>query len=390
MYINKKLKRNIAICVFSMISTIILTNSLYALNQKENVLNLTATQIIKNNDIDLAKNINNNEIVLKINNVDISYEKYAYYLAKEKIKIDGGNSSYWENENQMLVSKSSKVTMEDLEIIVLNKMKNIAALESLANEYNIIITNEMVEQKYSQIVNEYGQEAIDNLLKEENISLNLYKEMLKDTIIEEKVFYTIFREDIKNNINKTEFAGYRQILITYEDNNNLFDGEYLTKEINNVDNIPIGDNSSSTKRDITNGVGKVRKLTEQEAISLIDDIYNNIQQGEDFNTMLSKYGESNEFINNETKYVKINTLPKVENDILFELEINEISKPFKNDQGYIIIIRDELSNSYIENNLMYFATDEIWARYNKIINEKAETLETQKTLYYLGAYANSF
>lgn len=471
MYIRKKIKRNIAVVVSLVLMFDIGFVSIKHLRKQSNFP--LAANIVENSNKDLSKDLPNDDIILTINDTNITYEKYKYYLDKEKLQIDNGDNNYWKSTNKDDIMENSKTTKLELENAVLQKIKSVVALENLQQEYDIIVTEEEVEKEYLELLSMYGQETIDDLLVEKNLTLELYKEMLKNSLIEEELLIKMFAEEIYNNLDISKIAGYKKILITYSDtlNENYLNQEirtsqaqsdnlllrpknmenpiensdevenseesilettedviqenielyedlsnkqskkllnqYTAKSITNIDyekqNNKLINNSLYNQKQkskeitqnivvtkIDNGIGEVRKLTQVEAKDLIDNIYNQLEQGADFDNLLSIYGEDIEFVDLLPEYVMYGDLNEPYNTKLFELQTNEYSTPFVSELGLEIIIRLEPSREYIDENIIYFAPDEIWNRYSKIVSKKINDLVVTKNKNYVYAFANAF
>ena len=479
MYIGKKLKRNICITL-SVLLTFNIGYSMFKTYGKQTSFP-QAAKILEKTNKDLSLDIDKDDIILTIDDVEVSYEKYKYYLDKEKALVDNGDNSYWdttkinnETSSESIV-ENAKITKLELENAVLKKIKNVVALEKLQKEYDIIVTDDEVENEYFKLISTYGKQTIDDLLIEKNLTVELYKEMLRNFLVEEELLNKMFSKDVYENLDMSIVAGYKKILITYSDEiaeNNLTqemqssqkqsDNLLLKENQNNINNKEVVDetiesvestnttieeniiayeniNSDNTNTNtntnnneqinkysnekidyeknknklvnysiykhkslvkdyreniiitkIDNGIGQVRKLTQLEAKELIDNIYKQLEEGASFDDLLSIYGEDADFITLFPKYVKYGDLKEPENTKLFELEIGEYSAPFIGELGYEIFIRTEPSKEYVEENILSFASDEIWTRYSKIVTEKTNALTVKKNKNYVSAFANAF
>lgn len=372
MYFNKKLKRQLTICFIGILIIISISYAFWYHN-KTNITQteILAAKILDNTKEDYTSLINDDEIILIVGNTEITYDKYSYILNKEKTKIDGGDNSYWNNdkpifnkqETLMTTVENAKMSKEELEEQVLQTIKNSIALKQLQEEYNISITDEKVNEEYNKIIEYYGKESLEQLFKDNSLNETLYKELLKESLLEEELLKSMFRNEINNEQNLTSLSGYQRLLITFDDNNS------------ELENLPKT---------------SIHRLNETEAKIVIDNIYEELLNGASFNDMLDKYGEDNSFINHEIKYVKQNELLEPENTTLFDLKVNHFSQPILTNYGYVILYRYEPSKEYIENNIMDFATEEIWVRYRKIVLDKANNLNIEKTNLYVSAFANAF
>lgn len=421
MYIDKTIKRMFV--TFLAISILTMSFSTLLWYKTENLNNgKTIDEVIEKTNV-AKKEIDPKEIVLTIDDVEISYEKFSYYLNKEKNSIDGGNDDYWTNTTSEIsninsntisieeaIENNTKLTKSDLEERVLNRLCNIVALQKLQEEYYVVVSPEDVENEYNEVVTQYGQDVIDKLITDNNLTIDLYKDMLQTSLAEEKLFDKMFSKDILSNTTSNEFAGYKRLLITFKDdieNKSLNDVAIENpSNISSLDEIVESSKTNNLKKDelydseyeeeITtvnkeiSSVGTIRKLTSTEAKTLIDNIYKDLQNGASFDEILNQYGEDSAFINNEISYVKNTELLEPENSNLFSLKENEFSKPFISQDGYEILMRLPVSEEYIHENIMYFTNDETWTKYSKVLSDKTSSLKTSKGNNYIEAFINAF
>lgn len=254
-------------------------------------------------------NIQPSEIVLTIDGVDITYERYQYYLNNVKSSYDYGANEYWFEDMPIrptdLASSTDTTTVEmaqkkdylSVEEEAINEISKIVAIEKLAKEKNIEVTDKEVKDYINNYITSIGEESFNATLESNNISRTLYENIVKDILLEDKVLKAQYHDEIYKSINFKDIAHIKHILITYNDE--VTTNNDITNEVKDI----VNNN--------TNGnVIKVATLNKETNVYEKQDtaskILNTYKSGE--TVTINSISDDEEWItityNNEDAYIK--------------------------------------------------------------------------------------
>lgn len=468
----KKNERLISIVVvlFLILLVFIGTNSKFLEKENNKEIKAIASETIEKENELKHTDIALNEIVLTIDGEPITYEKYRYYCDSLKKDIDNGNESYWFEDDTTILTddKSNQIakvnahqSKMDLELEVIEKLKEIVVINKLAVEYKIEVTQEELDTKLQSIIDSVGEDEFNKVLIENNISRSLYVDILKSTMQEEKLLKVLFYDEIKAKMEEMDIARVKHILITYndeiitsgditqemenaiienitqnqtgiiindaivyeeQDENSTNLGELKVDDIITINNISedsiwctisynnkdafvkmefVKLNEETIEDEETIMVAKelneddivVKQLTKQEAYDLSKEILTKLDNGEDFDVLMQQYTEDASMIDNPNGYYIVRTKDMKETIIettAFELEENQYSKIIETNLGFHIIYKCPLEESYIKDHILDYANDEIWLKYDNLLEQKTIGYEYIIGENYINAFTNVF
>lgn len=110
---------------------------------------------------------------------------------------------------------------------------------------------------------------------------------------------------------------------------------------------------------------------EEERLAFAQELLERARGGEDFDSLISEYGEDPGMTTNPDGYyfTKDDSYVQEFKDASFALEENAISEPVKTDYGYHIIQRLPIDDEYVKENRSTFLSDELYEAYGKLIEE---------------------
>ena len=435
-------------------------NLLNEANIKKSIASIGTEQIAHMNYVSL----DTNDVVLKIGDEEITYEKYQYYLETIKTSIDEKDESYWfekntttikDNNANVLSIVDTSISPLELEGKVIERLKEIVIINEYAKKYKIDITEEKVNANLQSIIDTVGEEEFYDVLKKNNISIELYKDILKNTMQEEELLKAIFKDEIIKNVSVDDIARIKHILITYNDE--IVSSGDITEEMENIinENVQIGTTTTNTKvyekedvnsktltifkenetftikeisedgqwivilynsqnayienkdiiieekiisqdtneENIINNENIVKQLSKQEAFDLSKEILNKLDNGADFDALMQQYTEDASMIGNDAGYY----LQKTEDEealiiekVAFTLEENSYSKIIETNLGFHIIYRLPLEDSYLNEHLLDYTTDDIWEAYDALLEQETQKLKCEYKDNYVDAFTNTF
>ena len=291
----------------------------------------------------------NAETVLTIGGFDVPYEVYRCAVLTQRNSYE---SKYGDN---VWTGDSAAQMKEELEDDVLAYLKNLYAVLSLGEDYNISkedpVITEGLEAKRESDIQEYGNEDnFEDALALENMNDSVYRFLTSVSLVSDELYYAMInagdintdKEYVKNIIESDEFIRVKQVLIS--DTNGKSDAENREK------------------------AEKVLALA---------------REGKDFDELVSEYSEDLYMFGNTHGYYMIKGVWHKEfENAAFKLEIGEISDIIKTDSGYSIIKRYEKEDDYMEQSFDTLAKSYYDSVFSVTRENRAEGLEIHTTELY--------
>lgn len=324
--INKKLVIA-SLCILVIISVII---TVFILNNKEKV-------VITIDDVEYTES---------------DFNMYAYLIKYDYFGIDGTKLS--ENTLNTQVTNDSEETIgEYLKDKTISKIKVSAAILRIANENNITLTDddlqEIAEEKEVFINNLGGNNEYKQMLKDNHTTDDAYLKAAKIDKLYSKIFDNLYAEGKRNDLSDEELKNFA--LFYQTDYVKIKQIILLKKDINT--NKYLSDTIINQKEELANSlVTKVSK--------------------DNFDKLIKKYSESYTGEVSSEYYLKTSL---VENLFVAinDLEVDEISGVISTDYAYHIVIREELDDKYLED---YYNSK----REEKLVEDISDNLEKIATI----------
>ncbi len=291
-------------------------------------------------------------VVMTVGGIDVTYEVYRYFAMNLRYEIDGGDKSFWEsaeNKDELLAELEQKIN---------DAILTTYAIFACGNAYGATEDDpaiaDVIKVKVDQFVGNYDSKS-DYVKDIKNYYMNhaVVKLMISSEIIEEELYYGLQNAGkistdetyLNNYFRSDDFIRAKQVLIAFDaDGDGYDDGDHEAK------------------------------------YALAETVLAKARAGEDFDSLVQKYGNDLMMFNNTDGYYFMRGVYVEEfENAAFDLDIGEISDIVETSEGYSIILRCEKEESYIKSH-----TDELTETYgrgkfNQILSDYKSELEISKT-----------
>ena len=250
-----------------------------------------------------------------INGIDVPYALYRYYFANVRYKYDGGDESYWEENDYT----------EEIRAEVMRYIRRSYAMEECAKQYGVELTEAEKAKVEQSIMTDRLQYADDDeyyrSLDGNFLTVDTFRYVEETASLEEKML------------------------------------DYLTSEASGP---KISDNPALIRRYIDNYVIRCDHILilnnegddVNENETLINELYEKLLSGADFEQLKEQYSEDEQTKYSGTGYYMAEgDISQILSDAAFSLEVGQMSGVISAPYGYHIVKRLEKDEDYIENNL---------------------------------------
>ena len=281
------------------------------------------------------------QTVLSIDEFEVSYELYRYFICNYMDSLAAGDEEYWTQERADTLS-------EDIHEATFSSLKNLYAVLSLCKKYGIERDDKAIQTLVDSAVEnataEYGDEsAFADALAENHMTLSVFRFLTTVDLCRNELYYAMLNdgtiepdlEKIASIVRSDAFIRIKQILIA-------------------------------------NDAGESESDTRQKA----ENLRRRAMDGEDFDALVQEYGKDLFMFNNTDGYYLCRGVwHKAFEDAAFSLEIGEISDVVKTDAGFSILLRCEKDPAFIDANLDELCDDYREAQFCLILEEKANSMK---------------
>lgn len=329
-------------------------------------------------------------VVMSINGNDITLTEYRYYFLNIKSSYDYGDNSYWNGESYesddgevISAEQSADEKLAALKEQVLTYLKNNYTVESFAASNNVSLSDDEIEKakkQYSDDIEEYkaANSLSDDDWKDYLDSIYCTEELYQKSVVRQNLEYktirTLYEDDFKENV-LSNYVMAKHILFS------TTSPQYEEKE------IP----EDATDEEIESITAENEKLKEEaaeklkkEKLAIAEEVLQKAKNGDDFDELIAEYNEDpGETQNDDGKYdgYLFTTGEMVEEfeDAAFALGIDEISDVIETDYGYHIIKRVDISDSYLDDNIVdiMMTNDTYYQKYSTAVKELLDTVDIQ-------------
>lgn len=284
------------------------------------------------------------EVMFTINGLPVDFASFRHYVMYNKPVFDGGDESYWTEENQT-----------EFFNLIKDEFKYYYSNVLLANEKDVKLSEEDTNYIKSQIdalkesTDGNGQASFEESLGEMFLTEEIYTDLVTyEFYIQELVESMVDKKEIDDYINKN-YVTVQHVLISTDDE----EGNALSEE------------------------------AATEKLNLANDIYAKAVGGEDFRALIDQYGEDPGMTAQDSyTFTKGKMVIEFE-EASFQLNVGEISEPVKSDFGYHIIKKLPLNKNAtpIEDSTDYLniVYELGYSEYSSEITEYMETVEVTDT-----------
>ena len=350
----------------------------------------TAETVIAEEYFDSTPVGDSDTVVMSINGNDITLAEYRYYFLNIKSSYDYGDNSYWNGEayesdegEMVSAEQAADDKLAALKEQVLTYLKNNYTVESFAASNNVSLSDDEVEKakkQYSDDVEKYKAENSfsdddwKNYLDSIYCTEDLYQKSVIRQNLEYKTIRTLYEDDFKENV-LSNYVMAKHIL--FSTNNPQYDEKEIPEGATDEEIADITAQNEKLKEEAAEKLKKEKRAIAEEVLA-------KAKNGEDFDELIAEYNEDpGETPNDDGKYdgYLFTTGEMVEEfeTAAFALGIDEISDIVETDYGYHIIKRVDISDKYLEDNIVdiMMTNDTYYQKYSTAVKELLDTVDIQ-------------
>ena len=290
------------------------------------------------------------ENIATIAGIDVPAQLYRYFFMNIKYSYDYGDESYWETYPEQV---------EYVKLSALNYMQNYAATLALAEEYGIEITEEdtaAIEDSINSAIDSAGSYALfEEQLEYSYLTEDLYRELLRVELLSSSVYKYLFNEGGEYYITDEQLA------------------EYIKEEYILSRHILISNDNENKE-------------------SLIEEVQEKLDNGEDFRTLEEEYSEDTGSTTNYPDGLCYTEGTMITDfyETALNTKVGEISTVDTTEYGYFFIERLELTDEYITNNSETLYDEYYNATYNTVVSSFMDDATYTYNEYYESITIDSF
>ncbi len=334
-------------------------------------------------------------VVMTVNGREITLEEYRYYFLNVKSTTDYGDETVWDgtestSEDGTVISAEEDIEnkLKMLKSQVDTYIKNNYTVEVMAENNNVSLDDndkknamETYDEEMQKCKEMYqlDDEGWKQYLADMYCTEELYKMALERKNLEYKLIRSLYEDDFKENV-LPDYVMAKHILL------GVTDVDYEAVE------VPEG----ATEEEIEKINAENEKLREEataklkeEKLALAEEILEKAKGGEDFDKLIAEYNEDPGEVAKEDGTFDGYLFTKGEMVEEFEtaayaLEIDGISDIVETDYGYHIIKRVEISDEYLDENIVdtMMVNDTYYSQYAATAQEVTSNLEIEYTDIY--------
>lgn len=280
--------------------------------------------------------------VAMIDGFEVPYELYRYVAMNYKMQYENGKSA------DIWLGESGEALLAELKKNVEYSLIKMYTTLSLCEQYDLKADNPLIttsidvkmDELYESFENDL--EAYKATIGDYYMNDSVYRFMVQNEVLGEELFYLLQNEgviakddeELRNILHSDDFIRVKQILISAD-----------------------------------NG------LTDEKNRALIEDIYDQLENGADFETMIGMYGQDLYLFNNPDGYYIARGSRFIEfEEAAFSLEVGEYSGIVESPAGYSIILRMEKDRLYVDSHFEELCKEYYDGAYNVILEEHEKTL----------------
>jgi len=260
--------------------------------------------------------------VATVNNIKIKQSEVDAYI------------NFLKKQNPDILLPENKEDLKALEATIIDSLIVTRLLEKYADENNITISKEEVEERFNQIVETYPSiDDFENELEQKGITRELLKKELRDQILREKIFIEVTKDV---SVSSEEIRKY------YDENRETL---FKVPEKIRVSHILVKFSDESDKEEDTSD-----KVSREDALNKIKYIQEQLNNGEEFENLAEKYSDDKLSSENggDIGYVSKGQLIEELEEVAFSLKVGEVSDIVETPYGFHILKVTDSQQEYIK------------------------------------------
>lgn len=291
--------------------------------------------------------------VMRVGEQEVPYELYRYLVMSYKSDMPEGTEITPEVEAEI------KYNVEEA-------LRDIYAIFAVAREHGISTEDDTVKAAVDAAVKEYQNgfektELYVEDLKAQYMNHSVHKLLQSKQVCSDELYYKLMTDgtfetdekELHDMIYGDGFVRVKQVLIVGESARSSFGDTYF-----------VGGEDH----------------TDEEAKAIAETVLEKARNGEDFDALVSEYGESLfMFKNTDGYYVCEGMWEDVNWNAVKSLEEGEVSEVVSSDSGYSVFLRLEKDEAYLEKNYDTLKSNYYAAQFSMILEKKSEELTVKYT-----------
>lgn len=329
-------------------------------------------------------------VVMTINGNDVTLAEYRYYFLNLKYSTDYGDETYW-NGTAYETDEGAMITAEqnaDEKLAALKNqvdvyLKNNYTVEAFAAENNISLTDEEIEQAkkdYEADVETYKAEnSLDDAgwtdyLNSIFCTEDLYMKSVERRNLEYKLIRSLYEDDFKANVLSNYVMAKHVLLST---TGAEYDEAEIPEGATDEEIAEITAQNEKLREEATNKLKEEKKVVAEEVLAKANS-------GENFDDLITEYNEDpGEVVKEDGTYdgylfTKGEMVEQFET-AAFALGVDEVSDIVETDYGYHIIKRVDISDEYLEDNIVdiMMTNDTYYQQYSTAAQSTSDSIEIE-------------
>ncbi len=296
------------------------------------------------------------ETVCKVGDFEVPYELYRYFVLSYMDTIPEGTEITDEIEAQIKYNVEAAIC-------------DMYAIFTVAAEHGLSLDNETVSSAIDAEVKKYqnGFEKTELYVEDlaaQHMNHSVFRMMNAKTLVSDELYYKLISDgtligdgdEMKEYIKGDGFVRVKQVLIVGETARKNYNGTYfITGEAH----------------------------TDAEAKAIAETVREKALAGEDFDALVSKYGEELYMVKNTDGYYVCSGMWEDANwNAVKTLEVGEVSEVVESMSGYSVFLCCEKDADYIEDNYETLKKNYYDAQFSSILTKKSGELSLEYTEKY--------
>lgn len=280
------------------------------------------------------------QTVLSIDGFEVPYEQFRYLVCNYMDTYADGKADYWTTERAALAQ-------DEIFDQCFATLRSQYATLSLCREYGVDTASGAIDELVETLMNGYiaqyeSEEAYAAALRESYLNDSVYRFFTTVSVCQQELYYAMLDAGVIE-------ADDEKLYPLLEDDTFIRVKQIL------IQNDPGEDPQANRKK--------------------AEDLHQRAVNGEDFDTLVGKYGEDlYMFQNTDGYYICRGVRYKEFEDAAFALDVGEISDVIHTPAGYSILLRCEKDPDYIDRNRAELCDSYRDACFSLLIEHKAASL----------------
>lgn len=334
--------------------------------ESEDTEETTEVQTAPANNLDYSEQITDG-ILLTIGNYEVSFDEYRWYFLTIEGQYDQGDKTFWEgaaNEGTDADGNSVSYTAEEDADLKLTTLKEQAlaylqtkyTLLTLADENGLALSDEEIKEVDELYENEKAEyEALESkqydtyeeYLEAYYTTPEVRKSDMQVDKLVDKLILGLFEQRYRDEVLPEMCMAKHILLQTYDFD---YEQETAAEDATDEEAAEIAERNAAAKEEAQNAI-------KEEKYALAEEILKKINDGEDFDELITEYNEDpGETQNEDGSYdgYLFGTGQMVEEfeTAAFALGEGEVSEIIETDYGYHIIMRVAIDEDYLAANMV--------------------------------------